>query len=437
VHIADVSHFVRPGGDLDQEARERGNSVYFPDKVIPMLPEQLSNGVCSLQPGRPRLTFSAFLTVDAEGQVVGRRVEKTLILSSARLTYEQVMEILAGPPGREGGGVKPAVADLLRRLNDLAVQFRARRMAHHALDLDLPECEVVLTPDGRMTGIRRVESDASHQLIEECMVAANEAVALELAHRQAPLISRLHEPPADDKIEDLTVYLGGLGLKPGDLSRPSNLSAFLRSMKGQPLGDHVKTAVLRSQKRAQYSAEAAGHFGLAKKHYAHFTSPIRRYPDLVVHRQLAATLVHHPRDAGEEEAGRSVRPARRLPYGMEELIAIARHCSQTEERAEEAERAVLEIKKYRFLSDQLAAGKPEVYEAAVVTVTNFGMFVEVPSLQIQGLVHISTMSDGFVTYNRQSHSLRAGKLTFRPAQKIRVFVSGVDFDKRHIDFRLA
>ena len=425
VHIADVSHFAKPGSALDREAAERGNSVYFPDQVLPMLPERLSNGVCSLRPNEDRLAFSVFLTVDAQGQVTGRRFAKSVIRSRLRLTYEQAMLAISGRPRAEGEGRLPGEAlRVLREVHRLAQQLRQRRFARWAMDLDIPECEVVLGPGGMMTGIRVVENDPSHQLVEECMVAANEAVAAELAGAGVPQVARLHEPPDEGKIEELTALLCGMGYAPGDLNQPRHLAEFLASVKDDPLAHHVRVAVLRSMKRAVYSADATGHYGLAKKFYAHFTSPIRRYPDLLVHRQLAAVI---PAPGGH---GRS------RPYGKAPLAMAARHCTEMEFRADEAERALLEIKKYRFLADELEKQKPSVYEAVVVAVTNFGMFVEMLSLQLQGLVHVSSISDQFVRYNRERQTLSAGKLVFKVGQKLRVRVASVDFDKRRIDLVL-
>lgn len=425
VHIADVSHFVRPGSALDAEARERGNSIYFADKVLPMLPEQLSNGVCSLRPDEDRLAFSVFMTVSAQGQVVARRFARSIIRSRLRLNYEQAMAAMDGRATDGAEAVPPEAVKQLKELNRLAQQFRGRRFAQWALDLDIPACEVVIGADGMMTGLRVVENDASHQLVEECMVAANEAVAAALSEAGLPLISRLHEPPAEEKIEELAALLAGMGYHPGDLNRQRHLAEFLASIKDDALAHHVRVAVLRSMKRAVYSADGTGHYGLAKKFYAHFTSPIRRYPDLVVHRQLAAML----------DAGRGKGHAK--PYALAPLGAMAAHCTDTEFKADEAERALLEIKKYRFLEREIEEQKLPAHDAVIVAVTNFGMFVELLSLQLQGLVHVSTISDQFVRFDRQRQTLRAGKQVFKTGQTVRVVVKGVDFDKRRIDLALA
>ncbi len=428
VHIADVCHYVLPGSALDREAQKRGNSVYFPDRVIPMLPEQLSNGVCSLNPNVDRLAFSVFMTLDEAGAVVGRRFCRSIIRSKHRLTYEQVMALLEQSARAKGGKERgragkeeslPADAiTLLKRLDELAQGFRQRRMRKDALDLDMPECEVVIGHDGRIEGLRIVPNDRSHQLVEECMVAANEAVAMELAQHSIPLISRLHEDPSEDKIEALTAELKTMGYKPGDLSNRHNLASFLKAVEKDPLGPHARMAVLRSLKRALYSANGRGHFGLAKMFYAHFTSPIRRYPDLTVHRQLATLIA----------GGKGHR------YTQERLAVLAESCTQTEWRADEAERQLMEIKKFRFMEETLAAGGERTFDAVVVSVVNFGLFVELTGYQIQGLVHISALSEKFVRFSEEKGALTAGKRVFRRGQTLKVRVAKVDTDARKLDF---
>ena len=285
VHIADVSHFVTPGSALDKEAYRRSTSVYLVDKVIPMLPEQLSNGVCSLVPGQDRLAFSAFLTFDPKGTCVARRFAKSVIRSKARFTYEQVMEVISTKQGQ-----KPNVRKAILAIHELAQQLRRNRFAAGALDMDVPEAQVLVDEKGMMTGIEVRPYDESHQLVEECMVAANEAVAKELWTRGVKILARLHEPPDPEKLEDLRTNLAKLGISCGDLNQQKNLARFLDKIKGSPLEGTLSVMVLRAMKRALYSAEQIGHFGLAKKFYAHFTSPIRRYPDLVLHRQLASWI---------------------------------------------------------------------------------------------------------------------------------------------------
>ncbi|MBN2301360.1 MAG: ribonuclease R [Lentisphaerae bacterium] len=414
VHIADVSHFVRPKSMLDREALRRGNSVYLPDKVIPMLPEQLSNGVCSLRPNEDRLTFSVFLTLDKNGRIIGRAFAKTIIRSRKRLTYKQAMSAITT-------GEKTEHGSLLAALHTIAQQLRHRRFAKHALRLDMDECRVVLDQNGCMTGIEMVINDESHQLVEECMIAANEAVAAELSNRGVPVLSRLHESPAPEKIEELTHELAAMGYDPGDLNTQRNLADFLASVSEDALAYHIQMAVLRSMKRAEYSVLKSGHYGLAKKYYVHFTSPIRRYPDLVVHRILSATLT-----------GKSERI-----YTSEVLQSVAVHCSQTEQVADEAERSLEELKKLRFLQQQLNDKKPVVYSAVVTAVMNFGIAIDVPQIQAQGFVHVSNISNRFVRYSKKDRSLRAEGKSYRLGTAIKVCVVKVDMDKRQIDFATA
>ncbi len=418
IHIADVAHFVVPGNALDAEARQRGNSVYLPDKVLPMLPEQLSNNLCSLRPGLDRLAFSVMITYDAYGVPLHTEFGRSIIRSRLRLTYEQALAALQS--GTIADGLNAEALTTLQAIHELAQQMRKRRFAQHALDLDIPEYEVIMGPDSMILDIRQNINDISHQLIEECMVAANEAVDRELSSQGYALLRRVHEPPAQPKIEQLSAHLAEMGFKVADLAKRKIMTAFLKSLKGHPLEYDAKLMVLKSMQRAVYSPASLGHFGLAKRFYAHFTSPIRRYPDLVAHRILIARLAR-----------------RRNPYSHSELKMLGTHCSETEQTADAAEKALLEIKKYRFLEQQLQQRKPLVYDATVVKVKNFGMFVELIRLQIQGLVHVSTISKGFVRYDAQRETLRVGTLTYAFGARVKVCVSRVDFDKRQIDFVLA
>ncbi len=417
VHIADVAHFIREGSDLDKEAHKRGTSVYFPDGVLPMLPEQLSNGICSLRPDEDRLAFSVFMTFDAGGTVVRREFAKTIIRSRLRLTYEQALAVLQG---KEPADFPAAAKERILRVHELAQSLRRQRFARFALDLEMPEVEFVIGTDQLIREIRITGSDPSHQLIEECMVAANEAVDWELSRRGLKLLHRVHEPPAEEKIADLTMELESMGFKPGNLNIPRNMTAFLASILADPLAHHIQTAVLRSMKRALYSPKPDGHYGLAKKYYAHFTSPIRRYPDLVDHRILAAALA-------------GARP----PYQNDGIGMLAEHCSLTEQRAEQAERSLMEIKKYRYLEQQLKQKKDAEYEAVIVSVTNFGLFVELLDLQLQGLVHVSTISRQFVAFDSSRKLLRSGPDSYSIGLKLKVRVAKVDFDKRRIDFLIC
>ena len=413
VHIADVSHYVQPGTALDREAYRRSTSVYLLDRVVPMLPEELSNGVCSLVPGEDRLAFSAFLTFDRDGRCIARKFAKTIIRSQRRFTYEQVMAMISG--GGRDKRVPPEYGRTVLAIHALAQQLRRRRFAEGALDLEVPETEILLDDEGMMTGLAERPYDESHQMVEECMVAANEAVAKELWSRGVKILARLHEPPDPERMEQLRADLAAIGVKCGDLSHGKNVAAFLARIKNDPLGKTIAVMVLRSLKRACYDARKIGHFGLAKDFYAHFTSPIRRYPDLTLHRQLADFLAN----------GNG-----RLPQNM--LDAAAKHCSEMEERADEAERALQEVKKFRFLEENGG-----VFDATVGRVTKFGLFVDVPALATGGLVHVSTLSNRFVRFDERTMTLADGRRTWRLGDALRLKVVKVDWNNRWIDFAPA
>ena len=417
VHIADVSHYVRPGSALDREAYRRGTSVYLCDKVVPMLPEELSNGSCSLVPGEDRYAFSAFITFDRSGAMVGRRFAKSVIRSRARFTYEQVMAVIRG--GRiavTGAGQKELKT--VRAIAALAAQLRARRFAEGALDIEIPEMEAVLDREGELESVVSRPYDESHQMIEECMVAANEAVAKELWTRGVRILARLHEPPDPEKLLMLRAELKSIGLRPGNLENQKVMAQFLASVKGHPLYPTIAMMVLRSMKRAVYDSTTIGHFGLAKRYYAHFTSPIRRYPDLTLHRQLAAWL-----------EGKNAKVPPKL------LAKWAEHSSEREEIAAEAERGLMEIKKYRLLDDQLSTRQILDYDAVITKCAPFGCFVEIPELAVSGLVHVSLLSRRYVRFNENDQTLSApGGGSWKIGDRIRVQVARVDFDARRVDF---
>ncbi len=412
VHIADVSHFVRPGTNLDREAMRRGTSVYLVDKVIPMLPEQLSNGVCSLSPDEDRLAFSVFITFDSDGNPLGRSFSKTLIRSKKRLTYEQAQEIIDLPDGTYGP-VETAVRDVF----SLTEKLRSKRLDAFSLDLSSPEIEILM--DGHlMTGVRPVPHYRSNEMIEEAMVAANEAVATELSSRGIKYISRFHDAPDHDRLDELSTGLAILGISGSRISGREDICRVLKSVQGTALEQYVSMLVLKSMKRAEYSAVEHGHFGLAKKYYAHFTSPIRRYPDLVTHRQLHALLT-----GGEQPSSG-------------ELSAAALISTDTEYRAEQASRELIEIKKYRFLEQCLRNGTYLDYKAIVVKVVEFGVFVEIPDLQIGGMIHVSALSDKFLRYDPARSSLYASGVSFAPGDKLDVILNAVKVDERKVDFVL-
>ncbi len=421
VHIADVSHFVREGSALDKEAYRRGTSVYFVDRVLPMLPEQLSNSICSLQPHEDRLAFSVFLTYDKHGRVIARKMAKSIIRSKQRLAYEEAMALIEGKPLKTVafGPLDERTAPMLQETVKLTRQLKQIRDRNAALDMASQEVEIELDATGRMVGIHPASNDESHQMIECCMVAANEAVASELLMHQVNILSRLHEPPEDEKVSKAEVELRKLGIRPRNLKEPKEMAALLRDTATHPLRYHIHMLVLRSLKRAVYSAKQHGHYGLALTYYSHFTSPIRRYPDLVLHRQLADYL------AGGVRGGR-------LDQGY--LDRVAARSTDREMIADEAERALTEIKKYRFLQQQLDDRKPLEYEAVVTAVKPFGFFVDVIDLQIAGMVHIGSVSNRFVRFDAAAESLCAGKLRIKVGTTLKVYIAKVDFPARRLDF---
>lgn len=417
VHIADVSHYVKPGSAIDKEAFKRSTSVYLADEVLPMLPEELSNGLCSLVPNEDRYAFSVFITFDKHGEVVKTSFAKSIIRSKARLEYAQVMGIILGA---EVPGIGKKEAKTIQKINELAKELRAKRFANGALDLEIPEMEVILDGAGEMSGLVARPYDESHQMVEECMVAANEAVAKELWTHGVKILSRFHDAPEAEKLYNLRAELHPLGIKTGNLENRKVFAQFLQKIKSSPLYPTVALMVLRSMKRAVYDSKEMGHWGLAKRFYSHFTSPIRRYPDLTLHRQLAAYL---EKDVANYKIGAAV------------LAKWAKHTSEMEERAAEAERALLEIKKYRLLEEEIISHTKVEYEGIISKCEKFGCFVDIQELAVSGLVHISMLAPGYVKYNYNDHSLSMpGGRSWHIGDSLRVKIASVDYKNRRLDF---
>ena len=415
VHIADVSAYVTPGSALDREARRRGNSTYLPDRVIPMLPERLSNGVCSLNPDVDRLTHSVFIQFDKSGRAKNARFAKSVIRSAKRLTYKEAYAILKTKPNGE-------LSRSLHLAWELALTLRRRRFEHGSLDLDFPEVKVFLDPTGKPIRLERVENDESHQLIEEFMLAANEAVARELRHRSIATIYRVHEDPDPEKLGEYREFILSFGYKVGDLSHRKEIQRFLASIRGKPEEQALKIGLLKSLKRARYAAQPLGHYGLAKADYLHFTSPIRRYADLVVHRALA-----------ERNSGRQSK------IDIGQIESTAEHISETERNAAEAEIESVRLKKLQFFEQQLETRNPQVFRAAIMDVRNYGLVVELPDALVTGVVHVSTLADDFYRFDAAQRRLvgRRTNRRYSVGDEIRVFVARVDTFKRQIDFAIA
>ena len=378
VHIADVSHFVRPGGALDGEALRRGNSTYLPDRVLPMLPPRLSDDLCSLRPDVVRLTKVCEMKFDQKGKMLRARFADAFIRSKARLTYQEAFAMLKGND-------KGEVPSTVREAWNLASILRRNRYAKGALDLDFPEVRAVMDKDGRVTGIITEEYDESHQLIEECMLAANEAVALALKNGNRPTIYRVHEEPDSAKLFEFGQLCRLYGHPVHDIGQRQYLNELMKSIKGSPDEQLLKLALLKSLMRARYDTEPLGHYGLATPNYCHFTSPIRRYADLVVHRSLNPLLANPP--IGAKGAGSAGR-----------LEEDAEHISETERISASAEKDANRMKLFEWLEGQCYTEHPEVHEALVTETRHFGVLLEIPRLQIKGLVKPDKLPGGRWVY---------------------------------------
>ncbi|MEW6724701.1 MAG: ribonuclease R [Bacillota bacterium] len=423
VHIADVSHYVREGSALDREALARGTSVYLADRVVPMLPPKLSNEICSLNPYVDRLTLSAIMDISDEGEVEGYQLVRSVIRSRARLTYEAVNEFLNGY-GKTGEGIDEVSGLALRDMNELRIILKRVRRHRGSIDFDFPEAKIILDDRGRPTEVVRRVRGPGEELIEEFMLAANETVAKVFNRFELPFIYRVHERPDEAKLTALSEFLARFGQRLKAMNRitPKDLQQVLERVKGRREADVISTVILRTMKQARYFEENLGHFGLAAEHYTHFTSPIRRYPDLIVHRLLTELLVE-----GEVSDERQA-------FLRHEIPEIADQCSRRERTAMEAEREVDDLKKVELMQDKLG----EIYDGIVSGVTQFGIFVELENT-IEGLVHVSTLTDDYYHFDEATLALvgeRSGR-RFTIGQPVKVQVVKCDLDQRRIDFVLT
>lgn len=424
VSIADVSHYVRPGTELDREAYLRGTSVYFPDRAIPMLPEELSNGICSLNPRVDRLSMTAEMLFDRKGVMLESDFYPSVINSNARLTYTIVKKIVVDGDAEASAGLEEIVPHLTL-MKELALGLTEKRRRRGSIDFDLPEPQIVLDIQGRMEGIVRAERNLAHRIIEEFMLAANEAVASAVEKKGLPFLYRVHEPPDFQKLRDFAEFIFNFGytLKLGeDEVDPGELQKLLDKAEGKPEERMINEVLLRTMKQARYSADNLGHFGLASNCYTHFTSPIRRYPDLVVHRVLRKMLT-----GGINDTERSRLEA--------ELPETARHTSQRERTAMEAEREIVALKKIRYMQERIG----EEFDGIITGVAAFGFFVELIDLFVEGMVHVSTLKRDYYTYFEKQHSLigsHTGEV-FRIGDKVRVRVAAASLEKKQIEFVVA
>ncbi|MFQ5672192.1 MAG: ribonuclease R [Nitrospinales bacterium] len=421
VHIADVSHFVEADSALDREAFERGTSVYFPDDVIPMLPFELSHEICSLKPNEERLAVSVLMEIDRSGEVLGYEIFNSIIKSQRRLTYRQTARFLEdGGADGECNDVLPA----LRLMRDLSRILRKRRIRAGSVDFNIPEPEIRLDDRGNVAGIDVAEHNIAHEIIEEFMLSANRVVAEDLASLEIPSIHRTHEPPDADKLEAFNEFIKGFGLKLSNVRdpHPSDLQKLIKKVRGAAHERVVNTLLLRSLKKAVYSEKDPGHFCLAFEHYTHFTSPIRRYPDLITHRILKTTLKR--KISGRER--RALRP----------LVAqCAEQSTQMEIRAMKVERQINDLRRAQFMADKVG----KTYGGVITTVTAFGFFVELKEIFVEGLVHVSSLTDDYYLYQETEHQWRGNHkgVTYRIGDTVKVRVSKVDLALRRIDFILV
>ena len=424
VHIADVSHYVAEGSALDEEAYERGTSVYFTERAVHMFPSELATGLCSLNPHVDRLVQSCLMEVDRRGHVVRYEMHDGVINSDARMTYTAVNAILTDRDQKAIAEYKELVP-LFEQMRDLFEILNARRRRRGSIDFDLPETEVILSEYGEIEAIVPAERNIAHRLIEEFMLLANETVAGHLVEHGVPSLHRVHEAPDVKKVAEFEAFIEPLGYGLGVTGRsvtPKNFQKLIDRIRGTPEERPIAAVMLRTMQKARYDAVSLGHFGLAAEHYTHFTSPIRRYPDLVVHRTLRESRREVMADARREEL-------------QDDLPEIAKHTSDMERRADDAERELLQWKKVRFMADKVG----DEFEGYITGVASFGLFIELIEHFVEGLVHISSMADDYYRYIEQQHVLRGEdtKKTYRLGDKVRVQVIRVDGERRQVELGLV
>ncbi|MCG8497633.1 MAG: ribonuclease R, partial [Enterobacterales bacterium] len=425
VAIADVSHYVRTGSALDDEAQQRGNSVYFPDQVIPMLPEVLSNGLCSLNPEVDRLCMVCEMTISANGKLEEFQFYEAVMNSHARLTYTKVWNILQGDKELHQR-YEPHVPHL-RNLHDLYRALKKARAKRGAIEFETQEVKFVFNAQRKIENIVPLVRNDAHKLIEECMIMANVSAALMLEKHEAPALYRVHDKPDADRLTAFTSYLSEIGIphRIVEDAEPAAFTDVVLKTRGRVDEELIQTMLLRSMKQAVYDGDNVGHFGLALEAYAHFTSPIRRYPDLVVHRALKGIIA-------KQQGKKAVSGAKN--YTVEEIEQLGEQCSMTERRADDATRDVADWLKCEFMLDHVG----DTFEGVVSSVTNFGLFIRLTEYHIDGLVHITSLDDDYYHYDDVKQALvgESGHRQFRLGDTVEVTVAAVNLDERKIDLLL-
>ncbi len=424
VYIADVSYYVREGSPIDVEAFERGTSVYLVDRVIPMIPHRLSNGICSLNPQVDRLTLGCEMEITSTGEVVNHEIFQSVIRTTERMTYSDVNKILVDHDGELRKRYELLVP-MFENMEKLAEILRGKRMGRGAIDFDFKEAKVVVDEEGKAFDVVLRERSVAERLIEEFMLAANETIAEHFHWMDVPFIHRIHEDPDDGKLQNFFEFLGGLGIKVKGTANevhPQALQKVLEDIKGEPEEMIVSKLMLRSMKQAKYDPQSIGHFGLATEFYTHFTSPIRRYPDLIVHRLIRTYLLDKRMDS------------KTIQHWKESMPEIARHTSERERRAVDAERDTDDLKKAEYMQDKIG----EEFTGVISSVTNFGMFVELPNT-VEGLIHVSFLTDDYYHYDERSHALIGERTAnvYRVGDEVKVRVAAVNMDEHAIDFELV
>ncbi|UUD65849.1 ribonuclease R [Pseudomonas seleniipraecipitans] len=444
VAIADVSHYVKVGSALDAEAQVRGNSVYFPERVIPMLPEELSNGLCSLNPKVDRLAMVCEITISKTGKMADYKFYEAVIHSHARLTYNKVSAMLEQPKSSEGKALRSEYKDVLPHLNQLYSLYQVLLAARHergAIDFETQETRIIFGSGRKIAEIRPTQRNDAHKLIEECMLAANVATAAFMQKHGIPALYRVHDGPPPERLEKLKAFLTELGLslhrgKPKDGPSPKDYQALLESIRGRDDYHLIQTVMLRSLSQAVYSADNQGHFGLNYDAYAHFTSPIRRYPDLLIHRAIRSVIRSKQDTPHVQRAGAVSMPKARIyPYDEAILEQLGEQCSMSERRADEATRDVVNWLKCEFMKDRVG----ETFPGVITAVTGFGLFVELKDIYVEGLVHVTALPGDYYHFDPVHHRLageRSGR-NFRLGDSVSVKVMRVDLDERKIDFEMA